>query len=145
MTSTLALRSPAGGPAARRRRTTRALAVLGAAAAAAAGWVLAQPLAGVDLEVVMAGRTQSVGLLPVVGTALAMGVLGWALLALLERFTRRAAALWTAAALGVTVVSLAGPLASAATVAAGLVLAGLHLLVAAVLVPAMRRSSAPRS
>ncbi len=80
MTSTLALRSPAGGPTVHRRRTTRALAVL-----------------------------------------------------------------WTAAALGVTVVSLAGPLASAATVAAGLVLAGLHLLVAAVLVPAMRRSSAPRS
>ena len=142
MTSTVARRSSDAGPGAFRRRRTRALVVLGAAAAAAAGWVLAQPVAGIDLQVVTGDRTQSVGLGPVLGTSLAAGALGWALLAVLEGRTRRAAAVWTAIALGVTVLSLAGPLASATTTSSGVVLAALHVLVAAVLVPGMRRTAA---
>jgi Family of unknown function (DUF6069) len=141
VTTSLSSGPRTGAASPRHRRSARALAVLGATAAAAAAWVVAGPVAGTDLEVSMNGRTQPVGLASVVGTSLAVGLLGWALLALLESRTRRAAALWTAVALAVAVLSLAGPLTSATNAATGFVLAGLHLLVAGVLVPTLRRSS----
>ena len=141
MTTSLSADPRSSTTASRRRRSARALTVLGATAAAAAAWLVAQPIAGVDLSVSMDGRTQPVGLASVVGVSVAVGLLGWALLALLEFRIRRAAPVWTAVAVAVAVLSLAGPLTSAVSGAAGVVLAGLHLLVAAVLIFGLRRSS----
>jgi predicted permease len=107
-------------------------------------WVAAVPIVGVDLAVTMGGRTQSIGLEPVVGVSLVAGLLGWALLAALESRTRRAAVIWTALALVVTVLSLALPLTSAAGAASGAVLVALHLLVAAILIPGLRRRAPGR-
>lgn len=144
MTTSLSAAGPTHRSAPRSRRATRAAGALGAAAAAAALWVLAVPVVGVDLLVTMNGQAQAVGLASVLGVSLTAGLLGWALLALLEWRVRRAAAIWTAVALVVTLLSLGGPLASATNAAAGAVLVGLHLVVAAVLIPALRRSSPVR-
>jgi hypothetical protein len=65
------------------------------------------------------------------------------LLAVLERLTRRARAAWTVCAVAALIASLAGPLA-AQTTAASMVLAGLHLLVAGVLITGLRRSARRR-
>jgi hypothetical protein len=125
-----------------RREAVRAAAVGGAAAAAVLVWVAAVPIAGIDLEVEMAGETEAVDLRAVVTVALGSGLSGWALLAALEWRVRRAVAIWTAVALAVTLLSLLGPLAWAGNSAARAVLVALHLVVAAVLIPAMRRTSA---
>lgn len=127
-----------------RRRLLRAGAVAGAAAAAGLVWVLAVPVAGVDLAVRMGEQVQDVGLGAIVGTALAAGLLGWALLAVLESRSRRAVGVWTAVALAVLVLSLAGPLTSAVTGAAAAVLVALHLAVAGMLIPALRRTARVR-
>jgi hypothetical protein len=128
----------------RRRQALRAAAVLAATVAAAAVWMAAVPLAGVELEVEMNGRPQSVELGAVVGVSLTVGLLGWALLALLERRSRRAAAIWTGVALAVAALSLVGPVTAAVTAVAAAVLVALHVVVAAVLVSAMRRSASGR-
>ena len=132
------------GPIARRRRVLRAVAVVGAAVDAVMLWVAAVPVGGVDLQVEMGGETEKVDLRAVTVVALASGLLGWALLALLEWRVPRAAAIWTAVALVVTLLSLAGPLTSATSAAAGAVLVGMHLVVAAVLIPVLRRTSPGR-
>jgi hypothetical protein len=64
---------------------------------------------------------------------------GWGLLALLERFTARPRTSWTVIAVGVGLLSLAGPLSTIAptTVTNGLSLALMHLAVAAVLIPGL--------
>ena len=129
----------------RPRGRTRGAAVLAAAAAAAAGWAITVPVAGVALEVDMGGQTQAVGLGSVVAVSLAAGGLGWALLTVLERLTRRAVSVWTGIAVAVAAVSLVGPVTSASSAAAAAVLAGLHLVVAEVLVPPMRRSARGRT
>src|SRR5215218_554784 len=96
----------------------RAAAVVGAAVAAVLLWVVAVPLGGFELEVDMGGETESIGLRDVLIVALGSGMLGWALLALLEWRVRRAVAIWTAVALVVTGLSLLGPLAWAANAGA---------------------------
>ena len=69
------------------RRRVRALAVLGATAAALAVWVVAVPLAGVDLAARTGATEQPVGPGAVAVSALLAGLAAWALLAVLERFT----------------------------------------------------------
>ena len=78
-----------------------------------------------------------------VAVSLAVSLLGWALLSLLERRTRRARGIWTATAGVVLLLFLAGPLTGAVTTAGKVTLALLHLTVADVLVPLLRHS-APR-
>jgi hypothetical protein len=71
---------------------------------------------------------------------------GWALLAVLERVTTRARTIWTSIAVVVAVLSLGGPLTAAAvTTASRAVLAALHVVVAAVLIPLLARTSPSRS
>ena len=145
MTTSTPHRLPStASPLAGRRWWHRAAAVAGAAAAAALVWTVAVPVAGVDLAVRMGEQTQDVGVGSVVAVAATAGLLGWALLAVLESRTRRAAGIWTGAALAVLALSLVGPLTSAATAAAGVVLVVLHLTVAAALIPALRRTSRTR-
>jgi hypothetical protein len=136
--------TPSTEPLTRRRHALRGAAVVCATLAAVLVWVVAVPIGGVDLQVEMGGETEAVDLRAVAVVALGSGLLGWALLALLEWRIRRAATIWTAVALVVTLLSLAGPLTSATNAAAGAVLVGLHLVVAAVLILALRRTSSGR-
>jgi hypothetical protein len=132
------------GDAIARRRTGRAGAALGAAAAAAVVWVVAVPVLGIDLAVSPGGQPQSVSLGAVVATSSVAGLLGWALLAALETRTRRAVTVWSMIAVTVALLSLGGPLSAGASGAATAALVALHVVVAAVLIPGLRRTSPSR-
>jgi chromate transport protein ChrA len=109
-----------------------------AAAAAVVVWSAAR-LAGIDLVVRSGGRTSHVTVVSVIVTALVVAVAGAALLRIFERRTTNGRRTWTIVAVSVWAVSLLGPL-SATRPSAGLVLAGLHLLVGAVVVLGLRHA-----
>jgi hypothetical protein len=142
MTTTLA--EPARATPAAIRRRTRAAAVGAAVLAPAAIWLIAVPLLGIDLRVVQAsGKPPAEITLPMVlVTALAASLAGWGLLALLERLTRRARAVWTASAAVALVVSFVPLLTPGTSATSRTVLAVLHLTVAAILIPYLARSAA---
>ena len=123
----------------------RALAVIAAALATLGVWLVTDPLLGIDLTGPTApGSEQLQPITPamVAGGSLVAALAGWALLALLERFTARARTIWTAIALLVALLSLAGPLSIlASTEASVLALALMHVVVAAVLIPILAGTS----
>ncbi len=123
------------------RRQGRALVVVAAVAAAVAVWLVAR-VAGADLTVEQGsgGGAAHVGLVMVAVMSALAGLAGWGLLAVLERSTSRARALWTYVALGVLVLSLVGPLGAGTTAGTKLALVGAHLATAAVLVAGLRRT-----
>ncbi|AXI80302.1 DUF6069 family protein [Peterkaempfera bronchialis] len=138
-----------GGAAPGTRRRTRALAVLGGVVAAFAVWVVAVPVLGVDLDARMGSGSgadpQRVGPGAVLVASLLVGLAGWGLLALLERGApERARTRWTAVAVVVLVLSLAGPLPGGATTAAKVALTCMHLAAGAVLIPLLSRSATRR-
>jgi len=93
-------------PASTTRRRARATAVLTATLAPAAIWLVAVPLLGYELRAPQLGGPPAEVTLPlVIVGALTASLLGWGLLALPERRTRRARALWTVIAVAVLVVS----------------------------------------
>ncbi|TDC40397.1 hypothetical protein E1211_01150 [Micromonospora sp. 15K316] len=120
----------------------RALGVLLAALAAVLIWVVAVPLAGVDLDATMAeGQAPTrINLGMVVAAALIISLLGWALLALLERVSRHGLRIWVIVAVVFLLLSLAGP-TMAETGGAMVALALMHLAVGGVLIAAMIRSA----
>ncbi|WP_049556300.1 DUF6069 family protein [Nonomuraea sp. SBT364] len=117
----------------------RILTVAGASAAALAVWAVAVPVAGTTLTVRMGAGTQPIEPGSVLVVSLLVGLAGWALLAVLERFASRPGRIWTVVALTVLVLSLLGPLGSAVGIATTLVLVLMHLVVGAVLVPGLAR------
>jgi hypothetical protein len=129
-----------------RPRRARALAVVAAALAALAVWLVTDPLLGIDLTgTTRPGSQQLMSITPalVAGTSLVVALAGWALLALLERFTARARTIWTAIAVLFALLSLAGPLSvlASTSTANALALALMHLAVAAVLIPMLAGTS----
>lgn len=124
--------------------SSRALTVAGATAAALALWALAVPVAGIDLTVQLSGATQQVGPGAVAAASLAAGLAAWALLILLERTLKQPARAWTIIAVAALILSLTGPLSSAVGTATTLTLTGMHLIVAAVLIPGLRRTARVR-
>jgi Family of unknown function (DUF6069) len=124
----------------------RALAVVAAALAALAVWLVTDPLLGIDLTgTTRPGSQELMSITPalVAGTSLVVALAGWALLALLERFTARARTIWTAVAVLFALLSLAGPLSilASTSVANALALALMHLAVAAVVIPMLAGTS----
>jgi hypothetical protein len=121
---------------------TRALSVAGGALAGVVAWLIEVPLLGVDLTVRFgSAHLQTIGIGEVVGVSVAFSLLGWLLLAVLDKRTPRARALWVSAALAALAASLALPLSAATTTAASVGLIVMHLAVAAVVIPAMARTS----
>jgi uncharacterized protein DUF6069 len=110
-------------------------------------WVIEVPVAGVDLVVHPVGATtQQVGFASVLAISLTASLLGWALLALLERVRAPdARRMWTFTAVVVFVPSLFGPLTGAATPLVGAALIVLHVVVARVLIAGLRRNAGPGS
>jgi hypothetical protein len=124
---------------------TRALCAAGGALAAAAVWIIEVPLIGVHLSIRFgSGHPQTIGIGQVIGVSLAASLLGWLLLAILDKRTPRARAAWTSAALVALAASLALPLSAAATTAAATGLIVMHLAVAAAVIPPMARSGRTR-
>jgi hypothetical protein len=119
-------------------RTHRSLVVVGAVAAALAVWTLADPVAGVDLAVRRGGALDQVGPGAVAAASLLAGLAAWGLLAALERFVKRPRRAWTNTAVASLALSLVGPLGSDTGTASKMTLAGMHLIVGAVLLIGLR-------
>ncbi len=106
--TTATIREQAVRPAASQLRRYRALAVIGAGLAAVAVWTVAVLVLGVELHV-STGRGESgvrtIGPASVTAVSLLVSLLGWGLLALLERRTARARRIWTIIAFGVLLLS----------------------------------------
>ncbi|HLU28827.1 MAG TPA: DUF6069 family protein [Glycomyces sp.] len=118
------------------------ITVIAAPAAALALWTLAVPVGGVDLVAASGGEAMTVGPVATAVAAAVAGLLGWAFLAVLERFTERSGRIWVVTALVVLVVSIPlGPLGGEGAAAVA-VLALLHVVVGAVVIPGLRRKAA---
>jgi hypothetical protein len=123
----------------------RALCAVGGALAAAFVWIVEVPLLGIHLNYRFgAGHIQTIAIGQVIGVAVAASLLGWLLLALLERRTPHARLLWTAIALAALAASLALPLAVATTSSAVAGLIVMHLTVGAAVIPAMAHTARAR-
>jgi len=121
------------------RVARRGLVVVGAVIAAVLVWIIAVPVLGASVTVPEApGSTvrEDLEVGPVVITALVAALAGWALLALLERFTTRALTVWTVIAVAVLVLTL--PYLPGFTLTERLVLGIMHLAVAGVVIPGLR-------
>ncbi len=118
----------------------RALTVTAIALAAWGWWALLTKAMGVNLRL---SSGTAVAPAAVVLAALVAGLAAWALLAVLERTTRRPRRNWTIVAAATLVVSLLGP-AGAATAAAGAALVSLHLLVGLLLIVLLGRTAQAR-
>ncbi|MFG1869560.1 DUF6069 family protein [Micromonospora arborensis] len=121
----------------------RALGVAAAVVASLAIWAVGA-LAGVDYTVENPGQPAMViGAGAIVVVALGAALLGWAALALLERFTKRLARpVWISLAVLVTLLSFAPLIGTEATGGAKLALGATHVAVAVALIallPARRR------
>jgi len=117
--------------------------VVGLAVVAAAGVWLIFALLGVDLRSPAGGGSPShdIGVGQVVFSSTAAALAGWALLAALERLTRRARSVWRATATVVLLLSLAGPMSgTGVSVANRLGLVVFHLTVAAILIALLPRT-----
>ena len=109
-----------------------------AAAAAAVTWVLWTQLGGVDLEAKTGSAPQQIGIGAVIVSSLVIALAGGALLRWWQGRSERGTRRWTILAVAIAVVSLITP-TSALTVAAGLGLASLHVVVAVVVIAGLRR------
>ena len=133
-----------------RRRRFRLLAVAGAVMAALGLWTIVELGFGLDLRSPGeafggTGGTSDVGPLQVIIASGIGSLTGWALLALLERFSARARAVWVVIALLALLASLGGPLGGTGVTAANrAVLVCMHLLVAAIVIPLFYLSSPAR-
>jgi hypothetical protein len=122
-----------------------ALCVAGGALAAALAWIVEVPLLGIHLNFRFGtGHIQTITVGQVIGVTVAAALLGWLLLALLQRRTPHARPLWTTFALAALAASLALPLAAATTSSAAVGLVVLHLTVGAAVIPAMARTARAR-
>jgi len=136
MTAATSHTSPARTAAAQ-RRIHRGGAILAAMALNAVLWGIAS-LFGADFVLTDPTGTGVVTLFVAVIFTAIFGLLGWGLLAVLERFTRRAAAIWTGVAIAVALLSIVPIFLEGASTATRVALTVLHLAVAVVLVPAFR-------
>jgi hypothetical protein len=119
------------------RRRDRALAVAGAVAAAVVVWAVGDPLLGNDLIVEQPDREpMDLGFAAFAIFSLVSSLLGWALLAILEKTTSRAALIWTVVALIFLILSFLPLTGVEATSGSKAVLAIAHLAVGGVLIPA---------
>ncbi|TDQ01002.1 DUF6069 family protein [Labedaea rhizosphaerae] len=120
----------------------RWLSVAGAVAGAVLVWLIAVPVAGVDLVATpMGGSTMHVTLLAVLVSSLVVGLAGLGLLTLLERRSAKGLRNWTSTAAVVLVLSLASPMGGE-SLGAKLSLTAMHLVVGAVLIAGFRAGAA---
>lgn len=129
------------------RRLKRTAVVVEAAVLAVLIWGAAVPLAGIELEVATGGTVQTVGPVQILIVALLAGAAAWAVLAVVEKTSRKPLRIWVPIAATVGAASLAGPLFSAGSTDSMLVLLGLHVAVGGILtvgLPAVAGSGQPR-
>ncbi len=118
----------------------QALVVVAAAVSALTVYLVGTRL--LDIDIVTTDSDLHINAGDVLFVSVLMSGLGWALLMAMQRWTRHARTWWTRIAVGVTVVTLVGPLTTPDITGAGrALLCVLHLTVGAVVVGVLR----PRS
>lgn len=122
----------------------RAMAIVAAIVANVIILIVGRVVNGEFPVATVGGDDQTIGFAQVIVVTVLVGLVAWGLLALLERRTARAKAIWTAIAVIVFVLSLLGPLGSGVNTSSKVVLACLHVGAAATIIPLMRRSAARR-
>jgi hypothetical protein len=128
------------------RRRARLLAVAATVASAIALWALIEQVFGLDLRGPESGGAADVGPAQVTFVSALAAFAGWGFLAILERVTSRARSVWTTVAVVVLVASFGGPVSGTVFSQANRIgLIGLHLVVGAVPIPLLRRSTPKRS
>lgn len=128
--------TPAQGGTARPRLLTVAVA----AVVCALVWLVATAALDVDVTATTGSSETTVGLLSVLIATAVSGLLGWGLLALLERKTSSPRKVFVVIAVLVLVLSMfAGPLGGVTT-GATVTLVVLHVAAAAVLIPGLART-----
>lgn len=98
--------------------------------------------AGLEPQVRSGSGTSTVNLVSVIVVSLVVSLVGAGLLRVLEHRTAQGLRVWTIVAVLLWVASFTGPL-SATRVSTALVLAGLHLVVGAVVIIGLRRTHSP--
>lgn len=129
------------------RRRARLIAVGAALLTGVVVWVIAGQLLDITLTTTRGGDNSTVtevGIVAVLLMSLFSGLAGWALLALLEKFTTVARTAWTIIAGVVLLLSLVGPLSGGTSTSAKLALMTMHVTVGGVLILLLRRTSAAR-
>ncbi|MGQ4732781.1 MULTISPECIES: DUF6069 family protein [Streptomyces] len=122
----------------------RAIAVVGGTVAALVVWGIGKA-SGAELEVIQTkgDPAMEVGFAAVTAAALFTSLIGWGVLALLEKFApAKSVLIWTVLASAVAVLSIFPVLSAEASDGTKAVLPLVHLAVAAVVIPLMRRSAA---
>jgi hypothetical protein len=143
MTQTVASTTPSVTP----RRLFRAVTVGGAALSSAAVFAVAHA-AGTDFTITDPGqgKVPHTFVAPEIAiVTLVIGLLGWATLALLERWTRRPHLIWTVLAASVLVLSYVPIGIEVATTSTRIMLAVIHTVVAVALVPLLRYDPSARN
>lgn len=120
------------------RRRYRAGAVLGVVLVNVVLWAVGRGL-GVDFVITSPGSTAAIDLPTVVIFSAGFALLGWGSLALLERFSSRARTVWTVLAIAVVALSEVPIYLVQGSAGTKFFLTLIHVAVAAVLVPALRR------
>lgn len=124
----------------------RLIAVVAAVVAAVVVWLATDVVLDLDVRTPEMGGQPGgpLGVGMVIGATAVNTLLGWGLLALLEK-TAKARTTWTAIAVVFTVLSFAGPfLGEGASTSSRISLLCMHLAVAAVYIPLMRRTTSDR-
>jgi predicted alpha/beta hydrolase len=119
------------------RRRVRPLIVIAIAAAATALAWIAGRTAHVNYLVGSPFGTRQITLALTVAATAVAGLVGWGVLALLERYTSRARGVWIVLAVAVVCLSIAPVFATPADLDTRLALSALHCVAAAVLIPGL--------
>ncbi|UOQ90176.1 DUF6069 family protein [Agromyces endophyticus] len=127
-TNAAAVRPPADIAAARRRRLLRAATVAAAVVLPLLVWVVAVPLAGLDLVAGVGPTAQTVTPASIVAVALLMGFAAWGVIALLERVTRHGRRIFAIVGWTLLALSLLGPVGAGASGAVLVTLLAMHLV-----------------
>ncbi|WP_433787881.1 DUF6069 family protein [Actinomycetospora sp. CA-101289] len=130
--------APVPGRAAVRRRR-RALGIVATLGVTLAVW-LSGHLAGADYWITDSQGTVRIDALVTTQVTVVLSLVGWGVLALLERLTRWGTTVWTVLAAIVVAASMIPILLVEATTPTRIALAAVHLAVGAVLVPALVRA-----
>jgi hypothetical protein len=122
----------------------RVVAIATAATATGLAWLLGR-LAHVDYIVDTPIGTRTITLALTIVATVAAGMAGWAVIALLERYTTSPRGVWMVLTLVVLVLSVVPVFRTTANLGTQLMLTALHCVAAAVLIPALpQRPTATR-